>query len=165
MMKCNFILSTLSLSMLIASCLPQPVYPDEPAIEFLTFTVDSTDNAVLALHFTDGDGDLGLDQTDTLPPFCQTCEHHFNLRCEYDELRDGEWTHIELNPLEGQVPFYYRVPRVEPTGTNPALSGVIEIDMNTWKLQSEYDTLRFRIVLEDRSLNLSNEDTTHTILK
>ena len=63
------------------------------------------------------------------------------------------------------MPFYYRVPRVEPTGTNPALSGVIEIDMNTWNLQNNYDTLRFRFVLEDRSLNLSNEDTTHIILK
>ena len=77
----------------------------------------------------------------------------------------GIWTHIELNPLEGQVPFYYRIPRVEPTGTNPALSGVIEIDMKTWSLQSDYDTLRFRMVLEDRALNLSNEDTTHVIVK
>lgn len=165
MMKCNFLLTAIVSSVLLAACLPQPVYPDEPAIEFLTFSLDSTGSAVLALHFTDGDGDLGLDQTDTLPPFCATCDHHFNLRCEYDELRDGIWTHIELNPLEGQVPFYYRIPRVEPTGTNPALSGVIEIDMNTWSLQSDYDTLRFRMVLEDRALNLSNEDTTHVIVK
>ncbi len=85
--------------------------------------------------------------------------------CEYDELRDGEWTHIPLVPAQGQVPFYYRVPRVNPSGSNPALKGVIEIAMNTWSLQSEYDTLRFRITLEDRDLNLSNEETTSLIIK
>jgi len=63
------------------------------------------------------------------------------------------------------VPFYYRVPRVNPSGSNPALKGIIEIAMNTWSLQSDYDTLRFRISLEDRDLNLSNEETTIMILK
>lgn len=153
------------LTLTLAGCLPDVSYPDEPVIDFISFIVEDGGNATLSLHFTDGDGDLGLDQTDILPPFCSSCEHHFNLKCEYDELRDGVWTHIELNPLEGQVPFYYRVPRIEPSGENPALNGVIDIAMNTWSLQSEYDTLRFRITLEDRALNLSIADTSRVILK
>ena len=55
---------------------------------------------------------------------------------------------LELNPNEGQVPFYYRVPRAVPSGTNAAINGVVEIAMNTWSLQSDYDTLRFRITIE-----------------
>ena len=38
----------------------------------------------------------GLNSGDTLAPFCTSCEHYYNLKCEYDELRDGGWTHIEL---------------------------------------------------------------------
>ena len=161
----NWKICLLALATAISGCLPEVTYPDEPVIEFLSFIEHEDGAATLSMNFTDGDGDLGLDQTDILPPFCSTCEHHFNLKCEYDELRDGVWTHIELNPLEGQVPFYYRVPRIEPSGENPALNGVIDIAMNTWSLQSNYDTLRFRITLEDRALNLSTPDTTRIIVK
>ncbi|HHZ97751.1 MAG TPA: hypothetical protein EYN67_19910 [Flavobacteriales bacterium] len=170
MKKWNFssklmLISATSAAIQLTSCLPVPNYPIEPTIEFLAFEVDESNHAVLSFQFTDGDGNLGLDQTDTLPPFCTSCENHFNLKCEYDELREGEWIHIPLIPAQGQVPFYYRVPRVEPSGTHPALNGVIEIAMNTWSLKSDYDTLRFRLTLEDRDLNISNKDTTRVILK
>ena len=149
----------------LTGCLEDVSFPDEPQIEFMSFIVDETDNAVLSFSVTDGDGDLGLNSDDIAHPFCPSCEHYYNLKCEYDELRDGVWTHIELNPQEGQVPFYYRVPRANPSGTNQAIDGVIEVAMNTWHLNSSYDTLRFRMTIEDRSLNLSNEDTTSVIVK
>ena len=146
-------------------CLEEANYPDEPIVDFISFEIADSGGAVLSFNVTDGDGDLGLNTDDILFPFCPTCEHYYNLKCEYDELRDGVWTHIELNPDEGQVPFYYRVPRANPSGTNQAVNGVVEVDMQTWHLESSYDTLRFRITMEDRSLNLSNEDTTTTIVK
>ena len=68
----------------LSGCIPDPNYPIEPEIEFLSFIVDESENAVMSIHFTDGDGDLGLNQSDTLAPYCSTCEHHFNLKCEYD---------------------------------------------------------------------------------
>ena len=146
-------------------CLEYVSYPNQPIVEFLSFEVMENNGAVLSFNVTDGDGDLGLDPEDIIFHFCPTCEHYYNLKCEYDELRDGVWTHIDLNPNEGQVPFYYRVPRATPTGTNQAINAVVEVDMQTWYLQSSYDTLRFRITIEDRSLNLSNEDTTLVLVK
>tara|TARA_B000000532_G_C18871145_1_gene408474 strand:+ start:901 stop:1404 length:504 start_codon:yes stop_codon:yes gene_type:complete len=148
-----------------AGCLPEANYPDEPIVEFVSFEVDDLGSGSLIFNVTDGDGDLGLNSDDVLFPFCPTCEHYYNLKCEYDELRDGVWTHIFLDPEAGQVPFYYRVPRANPSGSNQAINGVVEVAMNTWHLQSDYDTLRFRFTIEDRALNLSNQDTTRIIVK
>ncbi|MDA7743788.1 hypothetical protein N8891_06170 [Flavobacteriales bacterium] len=109
---------------------------------------------------------LGLAQGDTLPPnFCAACEFHYNLKCEYQELQDGQWVQINLDPDAGQIPFYYRVPPAIPTGDNPALNGTIAISMNSWSLTSAYDSLRFQITLFDRSLNESNTVFTNMVLK
>lgn len=147
-------------------CLPEPAFPDEPTLAFVSFDAQADGGRELVIAFTDGDGDLGLDQGDTLAPnFCATCPHHQNLHCEYEELRDGEWTWIPLDPEAGQVPFYYRIPRVTPSGANPALNGTIAIDMPTWHLASEYDTMRFRLRIWDRALNASEEVITPAFVK
>ena len=51
--------------------------------------VTDADCYPLSFNVTDGDGDLGLDPNDILHPFCQTCDHYYNLKCEYDELREN----------------------------------------------------------------------------
>lgn len=68
----------------------------------------------------------------------------------------GEWVTIELDPQDGQIPFYYRVPEVETSGQNPALVGDISVDMPIYYLISLFDTCRFQIELVDRSFNHSN---------
>ena len=144
-----------------SGCLPDPAYPDEPQLTFVSFDEAVGGGRELVLEFSDGDGDFGLDQADTLAPdFCATCPHHQNLHCEYEAFEDGEWGWIPLDPAQGQVPFYYRVPRVEPSGSNPALHGTIAIDMPTWHLNTGADSMRFRITVWDRSLNPSNEVVT-----
>lgn len=146
-------------------CLPEPQYPLQPVIGFVSMELMENGGRELVLSFTDGDGDIGLGQGDTLPPFCAACAHHQNLKLEYEELRDGVWTPISLNPASGQVPFYYRVPRVTPTGQSPALQGTIALDMPAWYLSSSYDTLRFQVTLWDRSLNASNTLITPALRK
>jgi len=149
----------------LVGCLPEPSFPDEPAITFQSFELTPGNGRELVIGFSDGDGNVGLAQGDTLPPFCASCEHHQNLKFEYQELRNGEWTEITLNPDAGQIPFYYRVPPAAPTGQNQAQNGTIAIDMNSWYLTSNYDTLRFRITLYDRDLNASNEVYTNPVTK
>lgn len=147
------------------ACLEPASYPPEPRISFSALE-PSGEQAVLRIDFTDGDGDIGLDQGDTTGVFCpDTCRFHYNLFLEYYELQNGEWVHIELDPEAGQVPFYYRVPRVEPSGQNPALNGEIKLDMPAYFLITGFDTARFEIQLVDRSLNESNVVTTPTFVK
>ena len=78
----------------------------------------------MTLAFTDGDGNVGLTQADTLPPFCQTCAHHYNLVGEYQEWKDTSWRVPTLI-----VPYAYRVPVAEPTGSSPALDGTIQVEL------------------------------------
>ena len=150
----------------LSRCLPEPNLPDNPLIEFQSFELNADGSRELVIAFTDGDGDVGLAQNDTLAPnFCADCEYHYNLKCEYQELQNGTLVQIDLDPAAGQIPFYYRVPPATPTGDNPALDGTIAIAMNSWSLASAYDSLRFRITLFDRSLNESNEAFTNLVLK
>lgn len=147
------------------SCLPEASYPPEPVIAFQKLDT-SSDPAQIFIDFTDGDGNIGLSQSDTLPPFCpDTCQFYYNLFLEYYELQNGTWTHIPLDPELGQIPFYYRIPRVEPSGQNPALNGTIKIDMPSYFLISNFDTCRFEIHLVDRDFNESNTVQSNTFVK
>lgn len=162
----HFSIGLVLLAIAASGCLPDPAYPDEPTLSFISFDEDPSGGRELVMAFTDGDGDFGLDQPDTLAPdFCATCPYHQNLHCEYEELRDGTWTWIPLDPNAGQVPFYYRIPRVTPSGANPALNGTIAVQMPTWHLATPYDSMRFRLTIWDRALNASNEVITPAFSK
>jgi hypothetical protein len=140
-------------------CLPDPNYPDEPTLSFERLDARSDGTATLVLRFTDGDGNVGLTQADTLPPFCATCEHHFNLVGEYQEWVGAEWVVPTL-----LIPYAYRVPVAVPTGSSPALDGTIEVELTSWYLLgTEADSVRFSWTLWDRDLNPSNEAITEAL--
>ena len=152
------------------SCREQEQFPDEPQLtfkEFIQETEDGQDVARMILSFTDGDGNLGLDQADTSGVFCpDTCFYYYNLFCNYYEKQDGEWVHYSYENEDILVPFYYRVPRVTPGGQNPTLEGDIEIDMQAYFIPlTGYDTCRFEAFLVDRDLNHSNTVLTREFLK
>ncbi len=142
---------------LLSSCLPEAQYPPEPVISFESI-IQTGNQAVMRINFTDGDGNIGLEQGDTLGINCpDTCRFYYNLFCEYYELQNGEWVHYPLDPALGQIPFYYRLPYATPEGQNPALNGEIKIDMPShYLLGTGFDTCRFEIQLFDRALNESN---------
>lgn len=140
-------------------CLPDPAFPLEPTLTFKSLSTREDGTATLTLAFTDGDGNVGLTQADTLPPFCQTCEHHYNLVGQYEEWVDSGWRSPTL-----LVPYAYRVPVAEPTGSSPALDGTIEVELTSWYLTGTgADSVRFQWTLWDRDLNPSNGASTGSL--
>ena len=84
-MKTRGLLGLLFLVLVALSCQKPVEYPIEPRIEYKDFTyllnADSTfsGEGVIAFSYTDGDGDLGLDDADTTYPFGFKDPHYYNM--------------------------------------------------------------------------------------
>jgi len=143
---------------LFFACQKIEKYPDIPEIEFVGVTrIINPDNiidkVVLKISFTDGDGDIGLTQNDTLPPY------DYNFFIKYFEKRDGEFVEVVLKDFS----FNARIPVLTPEGRNKSIKGEIQdtIIVNT---MSAYDTIRFETYIVDRALHESNVIITPDII-
>ncbi|MBK6755997.1 MAG: hypothetical protein IPG69_20975 [Flavobacteriales bacterium] len=153
MLRAKVALLLLGVAMVLGACLKTDEFPEEPIIRFKEFTTTG-DSAALTIFFTDGDGDIGLGQGDTLPPY-DTMPYVFNLFVEYEELQNGVWV-----PFTGfTFPFLHqRVPVITPTGQNKTLEGEITYRFTDWPTipNTPWDTVRYTVKLVDRALHESN---------
>ena len=103
------------------SCNIPRKFPPEPEIKFENYTLKdsvigtfSVKYVILKISFTDGDGDIGLDDSDALSPYtnCKdtTCN---NLYINRYGVKGGV--------LQDPIPFNYRIPVITPTGQNKTL--------------------------------------------
>lgn len=145
-----------AVTLVLGSCLKREAFPVEPVIgmKSVEMTGDST---LITITFTDGDGDIGLAESDTFPPFDAASTYYFNLFFDPQRKVNGTWTDVNL-------PYYYRVAPITPTGQDKSLNGEI-----AWALRLQFfplpplshgDTVRFNIRLVDRALHVSNTVTT-----
>ena len=146
------------ITLLISGCLKSNEYPPEPAIEFLSYTyTDSIDDlgnpahlGLLTVSFTDGDGDMGLAQSDTAAPF------DYNLYVNRVGIKGG----MEQAPVE----LKFRIPYITPKGQIKTLTGEMDVELDVIPVQVSYDTLFYELYLLDRALNKSNTITTGFIV-
>ena len=163
-LKINSIIVTGVMFFLLNSCLQTTEFPPEPEIEYDSFTlIDSTDalgNPVtickVIISFTDGDGDIGLRESDTTGRFSPDSLFYNNLLVDYYEEQNGQMVLIELEPS-----YSGRIPYITPPGQNKQLRGSIEYDMDISFRNS--DRIQFDIRLVDRSFNVSNTVSTPII--
>ncbi len=157
----NFLLFAAIAMPLFASCLKKKEYPSVPAIEFSSFTgfknIQGKDSAaIIAITYTDGEGDIGLTQADTIAPYVGT--YYYNCFLEYYELQNGVWVKPTLNP-----PFYYRIPPL--VDVDQAVEGTIGIRLSApFFSPSAFDTIKFSLKIADRALHESNVVETPAIV-
>ena len=145
-------------SLFCCSCLKGPQYPPEPSIALLGYTFkDSLDDlgnpahlGMLTISFTDGDGDVGLNESDTTAPY------DYNLYVYRIGIQGG----IELPPEE----LKFRIPNITPTGQNKTLMGEIDVDLDVFPILIPYDTMYYEVNMKDRALHISNTITTDYIV-
>ncbi len=164
--KINFILSFISIVLLLSSCFKNEVYPLEPIIADPTF-VFSGDSATLTFSFTDGDGDIGLAEGDTLPPFEPDSYYHYNLYLDYYEKDDVLGWQRGRDLAGDSIVFPYRLKPILVKGKTRGIKGTMDVSNINFSnpFSTQADTFRFEIRLIDRALNVSNIIQTQTIIK
>jgi hypothetical protein len=132
----------------IESCTPPPIFDETPSIEWNRFTVDTvqqfTGQVSMVVNFTDGDGDLGATDSDSLP----------NMLI-IDSRTDDT--------------IYYRIPNIPRQGAANGISGEIEVDMSTiccmipgfpilcGELPNTHDSVVYKVKIRDQKNRWSNE--------
>lgn len=144
-----------------SGCLKIEELPDTPILKYNGFVVQGDTLGILQLSFQDGDGDVGLNPGDTVGPFHRDSIFYHNLFLDYFELVNGTWVKLDVS-----VPFYYRIPQLDPVGQNPTLEGDIDVELVPFfDPTSPNDTFRFEAKLVDRSFQFSNVVRTVSLLK
>ena len=135
---------------LFFACKKRESFSDIPYLEFrhyeLKDSVDALGNITklceLHIYFTDGDGDIGLFESDTIAPY------DYNLFVDYFEMYNDSLQQINVYP-----PYHIRMPNLTPTGQNKSLKVDVKYDVNVTYRNS--DTIKFELKLFDRALNES----------
>jgi len=167
------------LTVFMFSCQKFEEYPLEPNIAFESFTlfVDTisdgdtvkavTNRGVLAISYTDGDGDLGLRSEDTLYPFNSGSPYYYNIIVSYYEKQNGIFVKVPVTNPSGDVDtinFNGRFPFLTPFGIHKAIKGIINDTLPVNNPNSTFDTIKFSVYIYDRALNKSNEIETSEIV-
>ena len=153
-----------SVLLLMISCNEiDPVYPDEPVVDYQGFGLFIATDALgnntligqLSFDFTDGDGNIGLlplvDTSDLNVP--DTVKYNFFLQL-YD-LQGYDFVQIPDEDggfLKYRIPFLYKQP----------LTGTLDLEISYPIIV--YDTIFYTFWIYDRDYNRSNTDSTDIII-
>lgn len=180
-MKIKYLIGLLFMALTILACQKPVEYPIEPKIAYEGFTYlfdpDSTfsGEGIISFTYTDGDGDLGLDDSDTLPPFGPHDAHYYNMEVDYLKLVDGVFVktpllspHVPTNPADtlvlfDTVTFNARFHRLRDNDDPKAISGTMDYRLTVQNPFSPNDTIKFEIRILDRALHESNTIQTEAI--
>lgn len=154
----------LFVAVLLSTCIKKDHFPDTPVIEFISLTkiqndLGYDDKGILKISFTDGNGDIGLSQYDTFPPYNVGSEWYYNFFITYFEKQNGVLKMVEL-PLTNNS----RIPQVNTDGSEKPVKGTIEVELFINNFASGYDTIAYEVSIADRALNISNKVLTPEII-
>ncbi len=148
------------------SCKKPKEYSFVPEIEHAEtnfyISEDTLENEIYKItvkfSFVDGDGDLGLNPSDTSDNFGPGEDYYYNLKFTFLEKEDGQYI------INEKIKPYYRFQNISKSQTtNKVLKGdmIVEIDLST--TINYADTTKFSFFIYDRALNKSNIDETTEI--
>jgi len=128
------------------------IYPEIPNIHIQSVHYTPAEGIVeLTIFFTDGDGDIGLKDSETLPPY------DYNLFIRLFEKNNGTYEAFQFP--DSNLTFNARIPILDTKGSNKTLKGNIHYQMQFFNPKyPEPDTFKMEIHLRDRALHDSNTD-------
>lgn len=173
-----FLLSISILLLVFQSCSQDSNVPPIPSLEYVGFSKIKANNGkdsivTINMTFEDGDGDIGLTDVDSFPPFRFGSPNFNNLYVEFIVV-DSTGAESKItspfiqDPITGDtVNFNQRISNLTPEGVNKYIKGRIDVltpFITTLDYSAPLPTLvYYRITLEDRSLNRSETIVTPKI--
>jgi hypothetical protein len=154
----------------LTSCFREPDYPNTPEVGFSSirnFPRNNYDSIVVVISYKDGDGDLGLAQSDTMPPFQALLPNgepnlfYNNYLIGIEKRVNGNYTPVQFT--QPGFTLNGRFPRLNNLSSS-AIEGTLQYRFNFFYIfSSAYtppitrgDVVRFNIQIVDRALNKSN---------
>lgn len=143
---------------ILFACNKLEEYDDRPIItegsySLLQNTQGKDTSLVLKFTFTDGDGNVGLEEGDTIPPY------DTNVKIDYLEKIDGVFTKILIPDTNDTLNFNSRIKKF---GSNNPTKAEVEVKVNISVVLA--DTVRFDYYILDKDMNRSNKMTTGPII-
>jgi hypothetical protein len=148
----------------LSSCLKLESYPDRPDVTYIDhaivpYATNLSDSlGYVRFEFTDGDGDLGLNQGDTFGDFAPDQQYYYNLFIRYFQKQNGSFEEI-IPPGSPNVRFK----NLTPSGADKTLQGEMAVGVYNSGVQAN-DTIRFEMYIVDRALNHSDTLVTPEIV-
>lgn len=161
---------TLVLCFFIVSCKNEEIgLSTTPKIEFSSIHLiksSSNKDSIIEIEITfeDGNGDVGLSESDTASPFNFGSPYYHNLPIKF-LVNDGSTFKELINPFTNQ-PYgneHERVPVLNLSSSPKAISGSLLISLPANPVQTDPAEAKFEIRLIDRELNISNTVTTPSV--
>ncbi len=164
-------------ALFLASCLKKEVFPDEPVITYQSFTPKSIDQAQLVFSFTDGDGDVGLKQSDNVHLSGPDSIYYYNLyiKTYYKNyqgvFKDTFITYTQtitvFNPQTSQYEskvitvidtglIRQRIQYIPVNNKDKSVKGEIYVDLNGYRQSVKHKVIKYKFFIYDRAHHKSN---------
>lgn len=163
--KVTFILPFVFVMVILSSCFKSQDFPIEPIISEPSFLIMG-DSAVLSFNFTDGDGDIGLDDSEKNPPYDTSSYYYYNLYLDYYEKDDVNGWQRGIDLAGDSISFSYRLEPIIVKGKSRGIKGSMDVTINAFQnpFSSQSDTIKFTVKLIDKALHESNVIETAEII-
>lgn len=140
--------SAMLFMLLLNACAPPPIFDETPALEWGRFTKDTVQQfsgqVSIVVKFTDGDGDLGTEEGDTIP-------------------------NMIIIDTRTDDTIFYQIPYIPRQGAANGISGEIEVDLPLiccmipghpilcTDVENAYDSVVYKVSVKDQGGRWSNE--------
>ena len=156
--------------MVIFSCKKETSSNPIPTLELKGYQVlsDSVGKDSLIrinLSYSDGDGNLGLEDDNLSYPFGYNDPYFYNLFVDYYIEENGVFVKKEnpLSPTKDTIAFNERIQNITPTGKVKWVYGDISINIPAFPYGLKPKKVMFKCRLVDRDINISETVETPAI--
>ncbi len=143
--------------LILAACNKVESYDNNPFILESSYELEKNASGfdtglVLKFTYTDGDGNVGLRDADTVPPYDK------NVMIDYYEKQNGVFTKILIPGTSDTLNFNSRI---KEFGVGNPTKAEVSVKINIGVVIA--DTVRFDFYILDKDLNRSNKKSTGPI--